>query len=268
MMTPQEVANCTFAKAVMGGYNMAAVDDFLDQLTEDYTSLHKENAALKAKIKVLVDKLEEYREMEDTMRATLLTAQKMANSLVSEAEAKRDALIADSAGAAKARLAEIREEVAREEDRLAQVRRDVDRQIQAEQDRLAVAQEELRSFIQSVQNVCQGQLQLLERLPELPAVPEPPVQAEAPAAEEEAGQAPGAAEEPEVPDQPEKLDDELEQDLADVFAALGKGGQPQQEEGVPSEDPFDSGDEEDGDPDATRVLNLDDLQFGRNYTRE
>ena len=37
MMTPQEVANCTFAKAVMGGYNMAAVDDFLDKLTEDYT---------------------------------------------------------------------------------------------------------------------------------------------------------------------------------------------------------------------------------------
>ena len=53
MMTPQEVANCTFAKAVMGGYNMASVDDFLDKLTEDYTALYKENAALKAKLKVL-----------------------------------------------------------------------------------------------------------------------------------------------------------------------------------------------------------------------
>ena len=29
MMTPQEVANCTFAKATLGGYNMASVDDFL-----------------------------------------------------------------------------------------------------------------------------------------------------------------------------------------------------------------------------------------------
>ena len=27
MMTPQEVANCTFAKATLGGYNMASVDD-------------------------------------------------------------------------------------------------------------------------------------------------------------------------------------------------------------------------------------------------
>ena len=32
MMTPQEVANCTFAKATLGGYNMASVDDFLDKL--------------------------------------------------------------------------------------------------------------------------------------------------------------------------------------------------------------------------------------------
>ena len=32
MMTPQEVANCTFAKAVMGGYNMASVDAGLAEL--------------------------------------------------------------------------------------------------------------------------------------------------------------------------------------------------------------------------------------------
>ena len=97
MMTPQEVANCTFAKAVVGGYNMATVDDFLDRLTEDYTALYKENAALKAKLKVLADKMEEYRQVEDAMRSTLLTAQKVASTMVSEAEQKRDAIIADAA---------------------------------------------------------------------------------------------------------------------------------------------------------------------------
>ena len=65
MLTPQEVSNHAFAKAVMGGYNMAMVDEFLDELTDDYTSLYKENAALKAKMKVLVDKVEEYRSTED-----------------------------------------------------------------------------------------------------------------------------------------------------------------------------------------------------------
>ena len=167
MMTPQEVANCTFAKAVMGGYNMASVDDFLDKLTEDYTALYKENAALKAKLKVLADKTEEYRQVEDAMRATLLTAQKMASNMVSEAEQKRDAIIADAASGAKARLQEIQQEVEAQEERLAAVRKEVEDQLQAEQSRLAAGQEELHSFIQSVQKVCQGQLAFLERLPEL-----------------------------------------------------------------------------------------------------
>ena len=76
MMTPQEVANCTFAKSVMGGYNMASVDDFLDKLTEDYSALFKENAALKGKLKKTVDEVNKYRESEGTICSTLLAAQK------------------------------------------------------------------------------------------------------------------------------------------------------------------------------------------------
>ena len=267
MMTPQEVANCTFAKAVMGGYNMAAVGDFLDKLTEDYSALYKENAALKSKMKVLVDKMEEYRELEDAMRSTLLTAQKMANNMVAEAEAKRDALIADSAGAAKARLAEIEQEVAQEEQRLVQVHNDVDAQIAAEQKRLAVAQEELRSFIQSVQNVCQGQLQLLDRLPDLPAAPaEEPAPAKAPPAEQ-----PAAASDAQADRQEEvagEIDSALEKDLEDVFAAFSQSGEDAKDAEPQEEaDPF-AGPDGDEDSSATRVLNLDDLQFGRNYTRE
>ena len=53
MLTPQEVSGRAFSKAAFGGYNMAMVDEFLDELTDDYTSLYKENAALKAKLKVL-----------------------------------------------------------------------------------------------------------------------------------------------------------------------------------------------------------------------
>ena len=41
MLTPQEVSNHAFAKAVMGGYNMAMVDYFLYELTYYYTALYK-----------------------------------------------------------------------------------------------------------------------------------------------------------------------------------------------------------------------------------
>ena len=68
MMTPQEVSQHAFAKASFGGYNMAMVDEFLDVLTEDYSALYKENAVLKSKMKVLVEKVEEYRSTEDAMR--------------------------------------------------------------------------------------------------------------------------------------------------------------------------------------------------------
>lgn len=256
MMTPQEVANCTFAKAVMGGYNMAAVDDFLDKLTEDYTALHKENAALKSKMKVLVDKMEEYRELEDAMRSTLLTAQKMASSIVAEAEAKRDVLIADSAGAAKVRLEEIQAEVAAEEARLAQVRENVAAEIAAEEKRLQAAQEGLRGFIATVQSVCQDQLDLLQRLPELPQAPAAPV-VQAPVA--------AAPVQEEVSEPTMKLDAALEKDLESVFASFDKEEAQEEEEDLASLFAMDDEDEDEG---ATRILNLDDLQFGRNYNKD
>ena len=101
MLTPQEVSEHAFAKASFGGYNMAMVDEFLDELTDDYTSLYKENAALKAKMKVLVDKVEEYRSTEDAMRAALLTAQKMADSMVAEAEEKKKSLLENAERSAR-----------------------------------------------------------------------------------------------------------------------------------------------------------------------
>ena len=44
---------------------MAQVDEFLDLLTADYTSLYNENAVLKSKMKVLVEKVEELRLIKD-----------------------------------------------------------------------------------------------------------------------------------------------------------------------------------------------------------
>ena len=67
MYTPQEVSEKTFPKSsgLSSGYSMTAVDEFLDGLTEDYTALYKDNTTLKAKLKVLAEKVEEYRATED-----------------------------------------------------------------------------------------------------------------------------------------------------------------------------------------------------------
>ena len=166
MLTPQEVSSHAFTKAVMGGYNMAMVDEFLDELTDDYTALYKENATLKAKMKVLVEKVEDYRATEDSMRATLLTAQKMADSIVREAEAKRDQILAQAESDAKDRVAQMQQELTAAEERLCQ------------------GQQELAKFIAASRSICEKELAFLEQLPELPVdVAEPAPAEENPVAE-------------------------------------------------------------------------------------
>ena len=158
MLTPQEVSNHAFAKAVMGGYNMAMVDEFLDELTDDYTSLYKENAALKAKMKVLVDKVEEYRSTEDAMRAALLTAQKMADSMVAEAEEKKKSLLENAESEANRKIGALRDEVAQEERRL------------------TAAKAETADFLARVRELYEREMKLLEELPEADLAPAAPLE--------------------------------------------------------------------------------------------
>ena len=83
-MTVQEIQEIGFEKAVFGGYDMKSVDTFLERVAEEFAAMQKENAAMKAKMKVLVDKIEEYRGVEEGMHRTLLTAQSIIASAKDE----------------------------------------------------------------------------------------------------------------------------------------------------------------------------------------
>ena len=224
MLTPQEVSTHAFTKAVMGGYNMAMVDEFLDELTDDYTALYKENAALKAKMKVLVEKVEDYRATEDSM----LTAQKMADSIVHEAEGKRDALLAQAEADARQRIGQLQRETEEAEARLRQ------------------GQQELARFIAASRELCAKEVQFLDRLPKLP------VEAAAPAAPEEAP----------VEEIEERVLAAFSEQPAEAPAQPEAEEAPARED-YPEGDPF-AAEEEGSEP--TRRINLSDLKFGRNYT--
>ena len=100
MFTPQQIEQISFGKATFGGYNMEDVDQFLEPLTEDYITLYKENALLKSKMKVLVSKLEEYRNNEASMKDAIVNAQKTCDMMVKEAEAKCAQMLSDAGAAA------------------------------------------------------------------------------------------------------------------------------------------------------------------------
>lgn len=149
MLTPQEVSERAFQKASFGGYNMAQVDEFLDVLTGDYSALYSENAVLKNKMKVLVDKVEEYRSTEEAMRKALMAAQRMADDLVREADRKRSEMLSQADTEAQERRAELA------------------RELEAEEFRLKKAQQTTAAFVSKVRELQSKEAQLLSELEEL-----------------------------------------------------------------------------------------------------
>lgn len=144
MLTPQNIQEQEFNKAVFGGYDMAAVDDFLETVGEDYTALFKENAVLKGKLKVLVDKVEEYRSTEDSMRMALLTAQKMSDDIMAETRAKCDEMLREAQAKADATVAGVKSRADAEEARLASVKAETAKFVQLNRELIANQAEFLR----------------------------------------------------------------------------------------------------------------------------
>ena len=96
MITPQQIEQISFGRATFGGYDMQSVDEILGPLTEDYITLYKENALLKSKMRVLVTKLEEYRNNEESMKDAIVNAQKTCDQMVKAAEEKCTQMLTDA----------------------------------------------------------------------------------------------------------------------------------------------------------------------------
>ncbi|MGE4352507.1 MAG: DivIVA domain-containing protein [Oscillospiraceae bacterium] len=162
MMTPQDIREKAFEKAVFGGYDMGAVDECLEEIYEDYSTLHKENATLKAKLKVLASKIEEYRESEDAMRLALLTAQKMGVQIESEARAKSEKMVAEA------------------EAKAAKLVRDAEIEIANEEARLVEAKRSSAQFLENMRTLCTKQLDFFDQLSEMNIVDDVPNKAKKP----------------------------------------------------------------------------------------
>ncbi len=159
MFTPQEIQEKTFVKAVFGGYDMQTVDDFLEPLTADYITLYKENAVLKSKMKVLVEKLEEYRAQEQSMRKAIVSAQRTADAMVAEAEKKCARIMNDAEHAASEKSAD--PEAARKAE---SITREADEIVRQEEERMDYAKKTALNFIDVLEQDIRGHLELLERL--------------------------------------------------------------------------------------------------------
>ena len=255
MLTPQEAEAHVFPKASFGGYNMLQVDTFLDSLIEDYRTLYQENISLKNKMKVLVDKVEEYRATEDAMRRALHSAQKMAEEMVREGEAKKQAAIEEAVVEVKRQSEATRAEMAKEEAAIEARIRAVQTALANEEARLEAARTSTTTYIGKLKELYTNELQYIGSLSELTAEKAAAaVKAEAEAQPEETPAeepAPAAAPvtTPEVTvsaEQQEGVAQDIEASMAKIFD-------------TPAEEPV-------GDLGDTRVF--DQIQFGKDYEIE
>ena len=228
MLTPQEVSERAFPKASFGGYNMAQVDEFLDVLTEDYSALYSENAVLKSKMKVLVDKVEEYRSTEEAMRKALMAAQRMADDMVKEAEKKRTEILQEAEGEAQKKIDAIRQEA------------------DTERFRLESAKKETASYVEQVRALHAQALAYLDQLDQLSPAPAAVTQ------EEKMEEA--------VSDIDDSVRRLVAQAMAEATAENEKSRHTQEEEtSQETEDPPEE------DLDKTTRIDFGELQFGREY---
>lgn len=77
-LTPNEITSKDFKKAFRG-YDVDDVDDFFDQVAEEYERIYKENITLKEKVQSIEDKVEYYSNLETTLNSTLVLAQSAAD---------------------------------------------------------------------------------------------------------------------------------------------------------------------------------------------
>ena len=88
MLTPEVVKAKEFQASGRGAYRADDVDSFFAEVSASYEQMFKENGELIKKISILANKVEKYKEEEDSIRKVLVSAQTMADKIVKDAETK------------------------------------------------------------------------------------------------------------------------------------------------------------------------------------
>ena len=164
MITAQDIREKGFERVRLNGYDMAAVDEFLEELADDVAASQKENAVLKSKMKVLVDKVEEYRSNEEALNAAILSAQKLAVQIENEARQRAAATIAEAEEKARETIGSISDRA------------------DAEEKRLADAKAAAAKYIEAAKALCNTQLGKLGKIAGEMGIEEPAPVVEEPAA--------------------------------------------------------------------------------------
>ena len=151
MITPLDIENKKFSKQMMNGYNVDEVDDFLDDLTLDYSKNYKELTELRDKVAELNNSLEHYKTIEETLQNTLLMAQTTSEDVKKVARQQADQIINEAKGNAQKQASDLDNEIVLKKKELDDVKKQFDI-YKAKMESLLISQLELLKDINKEDN--------------------------------------------------------------------------------------------------------------------
>lgn len=95
MFTHNEIRQITFEKA-MRGYRSEDVESFMEKIADEFEALEKEKQDMEEKLFLLAEKVEQYKSEEESIKVTLINAQRLGASIVSDAQIKADTLVREA----------------------------------------------------------------------------------------------------------------------------------------------------------------------------
>lgn len=126
MITPLDIENKRFSKQMVNGYSVEEVDDFLDELTVDFTKNYKEVNELRTKVDELNKSLVQYKTIESTLQNTLVMAQTTAEEVKNVAKQKADQIVDEAKANAQKQVDELNNEIVIRQKELDDVKKQFD----------------------------------------------------------------------------------------------------------------------------------------------
>lgn len=99
-LTPMDISNKEFKKGFRG-YDVEEVDEFMNEIIDNYEEIYKENSKLKESLSRVNEKLEHYIKIENTIQNTLLLAQNAAEQAREASQKEAEVILKDANESAK-----------------------------------------------------------------------------------------------------------------------------------------------------------------------
>lgn len=95
MLTPVDIETVEFKKVALG-YSVDEVNDFLDKVIFEFEILYKENTKLNDKVGVLEEAIKYYKSLEDTIKNSIMLAERAANEVKHNANKSSDQIVREA----------------------------------------------------------------------------------------------------------------------------------------------------------------------------